>query len=575
MTPSAGGGLARWNEPRAGKASAVPRRDAEGIPAQAGELVARRQILESLQRSVPFDLLVVGGGATGCGVALDAASRGLKVALVEKNDFAEGTSGRSTKLVHGGVRYLELAVKRLDRIQYNLVRDALHERGVLLRLAPHLCHPLPLVTPLYRWLQVPYVFTGLKLYDLLAGRMGIGLSRLLGRKEALTRFPMLKAQGLKAGVLYYDGQFNDARMAVCLALTAREQGAVVANHVGVTELIKERGTIRGAVVRDALCGETWPVRARAVVNATGPFGDEIRRLDSPDAKFMLKVSSGIHVVLDKRFAPPETGLLIPETEDGRVLFVLPWEGHALVGTTDEPAEVGEHPCPKGKEISYLLRHVRRYFDLDVDEADIKAAWSGLRPLVSDPEAADTARLARDHVLEESPTGLLTIAGGKWTTYRRMAKDVVDHAVRRFRLDANGGCRTEFIPIVGGAGYDASGAERLTTGRGITPAVARHLNSDYGDRAERVLAVADEGFGAPLSEGHPYLEAEVVYGTRHELARRPLDVLARRIPLALVDTTAACAALPRVVQLMAGELGWDEAMQREELALAKQCLTHAI
>lgn len=537
--------------------------------------MTRRETLESLRRPIPFDLLVVGGGATGCGIALDAASRGLNVALVEKNDFAEGTSGRSTKLVHGGVRYLQLAVKRLDRVQYNLVRNALHERGVLLRLAPHLCHRLPLVTPLYGWLEVPYVLAGLKLYDLLAGRMGIGRSRFLGRREALGRFPMLKAQGLKAAVLYYDGQFNDARMAVCLALTAREQGAVVANHVGVTELIKEGGTISGAVVRDALRGETWPVHARAVVNATGPFTDGIRRLDSPGAKPMLEVSSGIHVVLDKRFAPPETGLLIPETEDGRVLFVLPWEGHALVGTTDEPAEVGEHPRPTGAEIAYLLRHVARYFDLELCEADIKAAWSGLRPLVSDPEAADTARLARDHVLEESPSGLLTIAGGKWTTYRRMALDVVNHAVRRFRLDTTGGCCTESLHILGGAGYDASGAERLTRERGVAPAVARHLNNNYGDQVQRVLAVADEGFNALLSEGHPYLEAEVVYGVRHELARRPLDVLARRIPLALVDTAAACAALPRVAELMAGELGWDEATRRAELALAEQRLTHAL
>jgi glycerol-3-phosphate dehydrogenase len=537
--------------------------------------MTREETLAALRREPRFDLLVVGGGATGCGVALDAASRGLRVALVEKNDFAEGTSGRSTKLVHGGVRYLELAVRRLDRVQYGLVRQALHERGVLLRIAPHLCHRLPLVTPLYSWLEVPYVLSGLKLYDLLAGRSTIGYSRLVSRREAVQRFPMLKAEGLKAGALYYDGQFNDARMAVCLAVTAREQGAVMANHTAVTALLKERGRVCGAVVEEAFSGDAWPVHARAVVNATGPFADELRLLDRPGANRLLQLSAGIHLVLDARFAPPDTGLLIPRTEDGRVLFVLPWEGSALVGTTDEPAEAGEHPRPKEAEIAYLLRHLRRYFDLEVHEGDVKASWSGLRPLLANREAADTARLARDHLVEESPSGLLTIAGGKWTTYRRMAEDTVDQAVRAFGLKPARGCPTEHLPLAGGAGYDPSGAECLAADRGLDVPLARHLVRRYGDRAPRVLAVADEGLGRRLADGHPYLEAEVAYGVRHEMARRPLDVLARRLPLALLDTAAARAALPRVTELMARELGWTEETRRAELERAEQHLADAL
>ncbi|NOY14192.1 MAG: FAD-dependent oxidoreductase, partial [Deltaproteobacteria bacterium] len=384
--------------------------------------MGRQQHLQQLKDGSSFDLLVIGGGATGCGVALDAASRGLKVALVEKNDFAEGTSSRSTKLVHGGVRYLEMAVKKLDRVQYHLVKDGLRERYTLLKNAPHLSNRLPLVTPLYRWLDIPYVFSGLKLYDILSGKRNIGHSRLLSRSEALRRFPTLKAKGLKAGVLYYDGQFHDARMALSLALTAEQQGAVIINHVAVTGLLKMAGEICGARLTDALSGESWELRAKGVINATGPFADRIRLLDNPDASKLLSASSGIHIVLDKRFAPPDTGLMIPQTEDGRVLFVLPWEGHALVGTTDEPAEITEHPQPLESEINYLLRHVARYFNLQVERSDIKAVWSGLRPLVSDPEAVDTAHLARDHVIEESPGGLLTIAGGKWTTYRKMAED---------------------------------------------------------------------------------------------------------------------------------------------------------
>ncbi|MCK4535732.1 MAG: FAD-dependent oxidoreductase [Desulfuromonadales bacterium] len=538
--------------------------------------MGRQQHLQQLKDGSIFDLIVIGGGATGCGVALDAATRGLKVALIEKNDFSEGTSSRSTKLVHGGVRYLEMAVKKLDRVQYNLVRDGLHERGILLKNAPHLSNRLSLVTPLYKWIDIPYVFSGLKLYDILSGKQNIGHSRLLSRKEALRRFPTLKAEGLKAGVLYYDGQFHDARMALSLALTAEQHGAVITNHVAVTGLFKDAGKIAGAELTDSLSGETWQLKAKGVINATGPFVDQIRVMDNPATPKILSASTGIHIVLDKRFAPPDTGLMIPETEDGRVLFVLPWENHALVGTTDEPAEITEHPQPLEAEIDYLLRHVTRYFNLQVNKSDIKAVWSGLRPLVSDPKATDTAQLARDHVIEDSEDGLLTIAGGKWTTYRKMALDTVDHAIKLFTLSApKPTCQTEQLPILGGADYDEKGDLKLSKKYGFAADVASYLNRTYGDQAEQVASLAEEGYSARLVKNHPVLEAEVLYAVRHELAERVIDVLARRMPLALLDTEATRQAAPRVLEIMAEELSWDRQRCEEETLLTEKRLTEAL
>ena len=538
--------------------------------------MVRQQHLQQLKDGNTFDLLVIGGGATGCGVALDAATRGLKVALVEKNDFSEGTSSRSTKLVHGGVRYLEMAVKKLDRVQYNLVKDGLRERGILLKNAQHLSNRLPLVTPLYKWLDVPYVFAGLKLYDILSGKQNIGHSRLLGRKEALRRFPRLKAEGLKAGVLYYDGQFHDSRMALSLALTAEQHGATIANHVAVSGLCKEGEKITGAELTDSLTGDSWQLKAKGVINATGPFVDQIRMMDNPASPKILSASTGIHIVLDKSFAPPDTGLMIPETEDGRVLFVLPWEGHALVGTTDEPAEVTDHPQPLEAEIDYLLRHVTQYFNLKVKKSDIKAVWSGLRPLVSDPKAADTAKLARDHVIEDSSSGLLTIAGGKWTTYRKMALDTVDHALKQFNLSApEPTCQTEQLPIIGSANYNEQGDLELSKRFGFAADVASYLNRTYGDQAEQVAKLAEGGDGVRLVKSHPVLEAEVIYAVRHELAERVIDVLARRMPLALLDTEAAKQAAPRVLEIMAEELGWDRQRCEEESLLAEMRLTEAL
>jgi glycerol-3-phosphate dehydrogenase len=526
----------------------------------------REQNIESLKKNA-YDILVIGGGATGAGVALDAATRGLKVALVERDDFSAGTSSRSTKLIHGGVRYLEQAVKKFDRTQFNLVRDALHERATLINIAPHLAKPLPLVTPLYNWIEVPYYMTGLKMYDWLAGKTNLHPSRFVDTTEALNRFPMLKKEGLRGGVVYYDGQFDDARMNVAIALTAAEQGASVANHVEVTGLNKTNGKLSGATLRDLLTDDTWEVSAKVIVNATGPFSDAIRHMDDPNAPKMLSASSGAHVILDKHFSPPETGLLIPQTEDGRVLFLLPWLGHTLVGTTDNPADIETHPKATEDEIAYILRHVEKYFSIPVSRKDVKAAWSGLRPLVANLNAADTAKLSRDHVINISDAGLLTIAGGKWTTYRKMSLDTVNEAVKLGNLNA-GESKTETLKLLGGRNFSPSGAGHLEEKYGVDHDVASYLNRAYGDQAEHVAKLAHEGYGARLAEGHAYLEAEVLYGARTEGARTSTDILARRTRLAFLDQEGAKKAVARVSSLLTKELGWSSERASKDVAEAQ-------
>ncbi len=526
-------------------------------------------------RSETFDVLVIGGGATGSGCALDAVSRGLSAALIDRFDLTSGTSSRSTKLIQGGVRYLEQAVKRLDRQQYALVRDALHERRILLNIAPHLTRVLPIVTPIDRWLQVPYVLAGLRLYDWLAGHNRIGRGRYIRPSVAQRRFPMLKANRLRGAVQYHDGQFDDARMNVSIALTAAHHGAAVANYVQAVDLCKtERGRIFGAEVQDRTTGEQWSIRAHAVINACGPFCDAIRQIDAPDAAPMLTVSSGVHIVLDARFSPPDTGLLIPKTDDGRVLFLLPWLGHTLVGTTDEPAKIEDHPPVSDDDVEYLLRHVRRYFDLPVTPGDIKAKWSGLRPLVTNPKSSGgTARISRDHAVETSRSGLITITGGKWTTYRRMARDAVSEAIREASLRARDESRTETLKLIGAAEYHRDLADKLRAAYPISSETAEHLSHAYGDRASDVLATEDGTLNQPLIEDYPYLESEVIYAARNELAVTALDVLARRMRLAFVDRVAVDAALPRVVELLAREHGWNEARrQREQHESMKQLAT---
>ncbi len=479
----------------------------------------------------------------------------MRVLLLEQNDFAEGTSSRSTKLVHGGVRYLEAAVKHLDKEQYDLVREGLRERKIFLHNAPHLAHPLELITPLYHWVELPYVYAGLVLYDLLSGKASLGRSRLLPASKACTINPDIDPQGLKGAVSYWDGAFRDSRMVIALLQSAKELGARLLNHTEVTALIKENGKVVGVHARDRIDGNEREYRARVVINATGPFADTIRRMDDPTLAPLMEVSSGVHIVLPARFLPSPDGVLIPKTRDGRVLFALPYLGHCLAGTTDRPAELSEDPRPTEEEIDYLIEHLNGYFDLKVRREDILSSFSGLRPLVREPDKDSTASIVREYVTERSPGGVLTIAGGKWTSYRAMAEAAVDQACEMIGHSPVP-CRTHDYPVVG----SRSPRDEILTllrGSGLDQDIIEHLYQHYGDQSPQILALAEtEKAKARIHPDHPVIEAELLYALRHEYVRKPLDFLIRRCSLGLLDLQAAKESLPAVVEIMIAELGWD-------------------
>ncbi len=532
----------------------------------------RADAIERLKTEA-FDVLIIGGGATGTGIALDASTRGFRVALVERYDFASGTSSRSTKLIHGGVRYLEQAVKKLDSVQYQLVRHALAERATFLKIAPHLTRRVALLTPSYsRWEQL-YYWAGLKLYDLLAGRRNLGSTKLLSRRASLATFPGMRETGLVGAVLYYDGQFDDARMNIALASTAERAGAAIANYIEVVGLPKADGRVAGAQVRDHIGHTAFEIKARVVINATGPFTDSVRRLDDAAAQPMLRTSSGVHIVVAGDLCPPDTGMLIPKTDDGRVLFVLPWLGKTVIGTTDEPAEPVDHPAAHEAEIDYLLKHVSRYLKQPPRADQVLAAWCGLRPLVAGDSghAGGTAKLARDHVIRESESGLVTVTGGKWTTYRLIASDAVDHLVNHRGLVAKAPCITDQLRLIGGERYRSDGDRALVERFGIDPDVADHLNHAYGDRAEQVAALAADGLGKRLADGHANIEAEVVWAAREEYAQGVMDVLARRLRLAFLDRVSAERSVPRVAELLGGVLSWDDERREREIVEAMERL----
>ena len=507
--------------------------------------------------SEPFDIAIVGGGATGLGAAVEAAARGYRAVLLEARDYAQGTSSRSTKLVHGGVRYLAQG-------NVGLVREALLERARLRRNAPHLVGDLEFVVPAYGWWSGPYYGVGLKLYDVLAGRHRLGKSQLLSRAQVLERLPTLEPDQLKGGVRYFDGQFDDARLAVTLALTADDLGAVLVNHASVVGLLKSAGKVRGVRVRDEESGGEHEVQAKVVINATGVFADDVRRMDEPGAASLVEPSQGVHLVLPDTFLPGAHALLIPKTDDGRVLFIVPWHKRALVGTTDTPVPaVSVEPRPLEEEIAFLLEHAARYLSRDPRREDVLSVFTGLRPLVRSEGATRTASLSRDHSIFESESGLVTIVGGKWTTYRRMGQDVVDHAARVAgfpeRPSVTAGLKLHGAPM----------EERTEHSREGTPS---EMLAAYGTDADLVrdLAEQDPDLAVPIHPRLPYLLCEVVWAVRHEMARTVEDVLSRRTRALILDARAAMECAPAVAQLVARELGRDEAwVQREVSAFERQ------
>jgi glycerol-3-phosphate dehydrogenase len=512
--------------------------------------VNRSQMLRRLDeaREEPWDVLVIGGGATGLGVALDSASRGYKTVLLEREDFAKGTSSRSTKLVHGGVRYLQEG-------DIGLVREALYERGLLLQNAPHLVHKEHFIIPLYnRWKGIWYIM-GLMVYDLLSGKASFGPSRLISRSEVIHRLPGIRNKRLRGGVIYLDGQFNDARLAINLAQTAIEKGAIVLNHVGVERLLKDaRGRVCGAVATDRQTGRTYEVLSKSVVNATGVFVDEVLQMDSPGARPEVRPSQGVHLVMEQSFLGTEDALLIPKTEDGRVLFGVPWEGKLLVGTTDTPLD-SHSPEPRAleEEVSFILRTAGQYFEQAPHRSDVLSVFAGLRPLAA-PKDGDTttAEISRSHKIIRSQSGLVTITGGKWTTYRRMAEDTVDEVIKTAGL-APKPCVTHDLRIHG-------------AGNGAATVPHNHLDLYGTDRPFiEALQRQNPAWATPLDPRLPFTGAEVIWAVRCEEALTIEDVLARRVRALFLDARAAMAMAPAVAELMATELGRDATWKTNEVA----------
>lgn len=549
----------------------------------AKELPSRQAQLSALRSTEEFDVLIIGGGATGAGCALDAVTRNLKTALVERSDFSSGTSSRSTKLIHGGVRYLQKAIMQLDYEQYMMVKEALHERANLLEIAPHLSAPLPIMLPVYKWWQLPYYWAGIKMYDLVAGIQCLKSSYVLSKSKALELFPMLKKDKLVGAIVYYDGQHNDARMNLAIALTAARYGAAMANYTEVVTLIKRADPgsgverVCGARCRDLLTGEEFDVRAKCVINATGPFTDSLRKMDNQDTPNICQPSAGVHIVIPGYYSPDNMGLLDPATSDGRVIFFLPWEKMTIAGTTDTPTNVTAHPMPGEEDINFILNEIRNYLspDVEVRRGDVLAAWSGIRPLVTDPDSKDTQSICRNHIVSISASGMVTIAGGKWTTYRSMAEETLDAAVKAHTLSADP-CKTVGLMLEGGRGWTPTLYIRLVQDYGLEVEVAQHLAATYGGRAFDVAKMAQVTgqrwpiVGKRLVSEFPYIESEVLYAIK-EYACSVIDVIARRTRLGFLNVQAADEALPRIAQIMAKELNWTEEKTRTELEAAKQFL----
>ena len=474
-----------------------------------------------------WDLLIIGGGATGLGSAVDAASRGFKTLLLEQSDFAKGTSSRSTKLIHGGLRYLKQG-------NISLVREALKERGLLCQNAPHLIKHLPFLIPHYHFWEIPYYRLGMKIYDLMAGKLGIEKSLGLTALEAISRIPTLEPRHLCGATVYYDGQFDDARLSIALAQTAASHGATLVNYMTVLSLVKMRGKIVGVIARDEETREEVEIKAKCVINATGVFSDAIRHMDEPYAKPIMAPSQGIHLVLPRSFMPTDTAILIPKTKDGRLIFCIPWHHQLLVGTTDTPVNKAElEPKPFESEIDFLLEHTSRYLTVKPQRKDILSIFTGLRPLVR-RGGKSGAKLSRNHEIFTSASGLVTIAGGKWTTYRKMAEEVVDVAIRVGNFKKKSACQTEHL----------------------------HL---HGSDAKKMDAMIEENsqLGNLIHPKLPYKQVEVVWAVRFEMARTLEDVLARRTRSLFLNALASLEMAPTVVHLMAKELGKDKKWEEEQ------------
>lgn len=527
-----------------------------------------------------FDLCIIGGGASGAGCALDAALRGLKVALIERTDFAAETSSKSTKLIHGGVRYLEQAFKKFDFAQIKQVRHGLEERHILLQNAPHLARPVGLITPVFNWWEGLYYAIGLTLYGWFAsGNDHLPKSRWLTKKEALTRVPGLSGS-IHSAVLYYDGQFDDARYCLALVRSAAEAGAVVVNHAEVIDFEKdEDGKINAVVFKDTLPNDhsrhsAGKISAKLFLNCTGPFSDKIRSKANAGLEARLRPSKGIHVVLPKTILGSDDALLIPKTKDGRIIFAIPFEQQLLLGTTDTARPDSDtEPFPEAEEIDFLLETLQPYIRPRIDRLQVKSGFGGYRPLI---QASDrqTKSLLRDHEVEhDADSNLISLLGGKWTTYRLMAKDAVDFVCRL--LCISGSSTTGIHLLTGAEGYQTDFWKKIQSDYGLEPDISQHLAHKYGARAYELLGMSKKRpwLTERLLPRYPFLKAEIVYAVQKEMARTLRDFLARRIRLEITDWQATEDAIPVVAEVMGEELGWTEEIRGQEAAAYRTLLAH--
>lgn len=508
-------------------------------------LLSRDESLRQIETRETWDILIIGGGATGLGIAVDAASRGFRTLLLEQSDFAKGTSSRSTKLVHGGVRYLAQG-------NIGLVYGALRERGLLVTNAPHVVKRQSFVIPCYSFFERIKYLAGLKIYDLLSGRFSFGASRFVKRNEMQDILPAIHAKGLVGGVQYFDGQFDDARLAINLAETSKAEGGVLLNYMKVSRLLKKDHKVTGVVVVDLETGREYSLQARAVINATGVFVDDILHMDNEKSRPIVRPSQGIHLVFDKSFLKGGNAVMIPKTSDGRVLFAVPWHEHVLVGTTDTPLDKQSiEPKALEEEIEFILQTVSEYFIRKPGRKDVLSVFAGLRPLAAPQNNSEsTKEISRDHKLIVSASGLITIIGGKWTTYRKMAEDTVNRAIESAGLKYIP-CKTKHLPIHGSS-KDGDPNDHLFI---------------YGTDAAGIRSLINENpsLNKKLIERLPYTCAEVVWAVRHEMARTVEDVLARRLRLLFLDAKAAIQVAPKTAEIMAAELGRDENWQKKQIS----------
>jgi glycerol-3-phosphate dehydrogenase len=508
-----------------------------------------------------FDLCVIGGGATGAASALDAQLRGIRTVLIEAGDYAGATSSAATKIIHGGVRYLEEAIKGADLQEYHVLVRALHERVRMLENAPHLTRVMEFLVPSYRWIDVAYLDIGLKIYDWLAGEGRISPSKFLSLEETLKRMPELNQKGLVGGVAYADGQFDDARYNMMLVQSFTIAGGNALNHARVTGFRRDANQkLSGVAVKEQFTGETFTVDAKVIVNATGPFADIVRQMATPSVGKRMRPSKGAHILLPLEVFPTKDALLVPKTEDGRVLFAVPWNDRLLVGTTDEEVSVDAELVLTKADVEYMLRTLNQYLARPVTPDEIVSGFAGARPLVGSEGDVDTKKLARDDVIEvDEASGLISIMGGKWTTHRAMAEDTIHRVQKSLGLTQTESLTRNHV-LYGGEGFTEDYHEKLAQQHGLSEAAARHLAAKFGTAAEKVLAVARENASLlkPLIPGFPALGVEVVYAIRYEMAATIEDVLARRVGMQLHSWRDAIEAAPAVGSLMAAELRWDDA-----------------